>query len=76
MSAWVEQLPAEEMSQCAFDSLLEYSTSLPTGQTIGKVWKQNMRFGRAGEPEWVICEYVDHEDPNLIGIDYRKPVIL
>ena len=76
MSAWVDRLPVETISQRVFDSLGEYSCSLPTGQTIGKVWKQNMRFGRGGEPEWVICEYVDHEDPKLIGINYRRPVVV
>lgn len=66
----------ERIKQKTLDSLPEYSCSLPTGTTIGKVWKRNNNFGSDLDPEWIICEYVNHSDPNLIGIDYRVPVII
>lgn len=44
------------MSGSAFDSLSEYSASLPTGTTAGKQWR--CRRPAFGEPhEWWIGEY-------------------
>lgn len=57
----------EQMTQRIFDSLPEYSGSLPTGTIVGKTWKRKMRNG-----SWWIGEYVSHSDPKLIGISWRK----
>ena len=42
----------EPIKQATLDGLLEYSTSIPTGTTIGKVWKK--RIARCPEcPTWL-----------------------
>ncbi len=62
------------LTQKEFDDLLEYSLTLPTGQRIGKRWKrdQNVHCTKGNEPVWIMGEYTEHEDPNLIGIKWRK----
>lgn len=65
--AWQDGLKAVEMTQQEVDDLLEYSTTLPTGKTIGKRWKRYLHLGpRAGS--WVLCEYVPDPDPGYVGI--------
>ena len=59
----------------AFKVLKEYSSSIPTGTTIGKQWKKNTHAFTGKEAEWYLCEYVPHENPDLVGIDYKKIVI-
>jgi hypothetical protein len=63
------ELPVEEMTQKAFDGLPHYSFSLPTATTIGKVWK-----AQRGD-DWIIGEYVKHNDPGFVGIQWRKIII-
>ena len=77
MTSWIDKLPIERMSRKAFDSLGEYSCSIPTGQRIGKVWKWNLHafVHPPLPPLWLICEYVSHADPTKIGIDYRRVAI-
>jgi hypothetical protein len=73
---WYESLPAESISQKALDSLPEYSISIPTYAAPGKVWKQDLRWGRGKPPLWVICEFVDHPtDPAMLKVQKRRPVI-
>ena len=55
------------------ESMDEYSCSLPTGTTVGKIWKRNLTAfqrsqGRVLEPEWIVCMYAEHEDPNKVRI--------
>jgi hypothetical protein len=51
------------MSQRAFDRLAEYSTSVPSGVYVGKMWKRHDgAFDRAflaqgGKPTWLLCWY-------------------
>lgn len=67
----------EKISRKAFNRLPEYSCSIPTLTTIGKVWKKNLNFGKNTDVEdWLICEYVDHPNPEKVGIDYRIPEII
>lgn len=69
-----EQYPVERMSKRAFNGLLEYSTSLPTGTRIGKTRKRRL-YNRAKNcwlDEWLIGEYVHHSDPDLVGIEWRR----
>jgi hypothetical protein len=59
--------------------LLEYSLSLPTGQTIGKRWKCN-RFAhyRDREPDWWMGEYSHKFMENgreMIKINWYKILI-
>lgn len=68
--AWQNGLEVVTMTQVEVDLLLEYSTSLPTGKTIGKRWKRHLGMGpKAGR--WVLCEYVPDPDPAYVGITSR-----
>jgi hypothetical protein len=52
------------LTQREVDDLPEYSSSYPTGTTIGKRWKRQLNDGT-----WLICEYVKHQtDPNSVLI--------
>jgi hypothetical protein len=77
MMDYYNSLPPERLSLRAFQSLPEYSISTPTGTAVGKVWKRDLNFYRQFGPGaiWIICEYLDHAiDPNLVTIDFRRPV--
>lgn len=50
-----------EMSMAEFEGLLEYSSSIPTGQTKGKVWKRHMANG-----DWWLGEYGETEGTNIL----------
>ncbi|WP_215745945.1 hypothetical protein [Gluconobacter sp. P1C6_b] len=65
-----------------FESLPEYSCSLPTGTTPGKRWRRQINvepWGRITIPPvgWVIAEYYEGPDvpEGRIGIRYYRPVI-
>lgn len=80
LRAMVAKLEPDHMSRRAFDSLGEYSCSMPTGTTVGKVWKRNLTafrhyLGTDRPPVWVICEYVQNPTPGMVGIVYRRPLI-
>ncbi len=66
-----------EMTRAEFDALPEYSTSIPTGKTVGKCWKRNVNCGglrfdsKVDEteakmlgPEWYLGEYKEDEPPS------------
>jgi hypothetical protein len=60
---------AVPLNPMTFDELREYSSSLPTGQTPGKVWKARLRSG------WWLGRYGDpypkgHEHHGSIPIDW------
>lgn len=59
--------PVAVMGQAAFDALPEYSTSLPTGQAIGKRWKKHIRTGPS-TGRWILGEYAKASDPRNILI--------
>jgi hypothetical protein len=67
------ELPTVDHSVAVIDdaqleSLLEYSTSNPTGAYPNKMWK---RMGSAGN--WFVCEYVEHPaDPGRLRIRRRR----
>lgn len=54
-----------------FDRLPEYSTSIPTGVYVGKVWK-----ARRGEG-WMLGTFEDHDppDPEFVMTRFRKLTI-
>jgi len=63
------------LNQAQLDGLLEYSCSLPTGQTIGKQWKKNRNAYQTPHnpvPEWWVGEYVEDPDPKMVGIEWRR----
>ena len=72
----LDELQPEQISKKAFDSLLEYSCSVPTGDRNGKVWRRNLSFGTKLEPRWVICEYVERSEKWPGGIEFRRPVFV
>lgn len=70
------------MEQAAFDALLDYSSSIPSGVYDGKMWKRrdgayDQAFKAAGgTPEWLLMWYGPSADPNKCAIHSRKIVIL
>ena len=58
-----------------FDGLLEYSSTLPTGQTLGKVWKKGTPYMEPRE-QWWLGQFVKHSDPKLVGINWREIFIV
>ena len=62
------------LSATEFTDLREYSCSFPTGTTIGKRWKcDDSKYKRpAPKPNWWMAEYVEHEDPELVGIKWSR----
>ena len=71
-----EWSPSVRLTRREFDKLPEYSCSIPTGTTIGKRWKRSDTFtlGRPRDRElvWHMGEYIDHPDPELIGIRWKR----
>ena len=56
-----------------FAGLLEYSCSIPTGTTIGKVWKCNKNaFRGERRPDWWIGRYAESQRPGRVRIIWRK----
>lgn len=55
------------MDKNVFGALSEYSTSLPSGVYVGKMWK------RRGEPGvWYLCWYGHHPAPDTCSVNYRE----
>jgi hypothetical protein len=54
------------------ESMGEYSSTLPTGQTIWKQW----RCRALDEPSgWVVGQYVPSLDPKYVGIRWYRVVL-
>lgn len=72
------------LTRAEFNALLEYSTSLPTGTTVGKRWKRNKAvtlrttgLSRVDRDDWWMGEYVEEtQEPwksqGYVGIKWRK----
>jgi len=67
------------------DSLPEYSTTMPTGTTIGKFWKRNTNWMTHGggysapdsvNPKWVVCAYDENPNPKLVTIRIFEVAVL
>jgi len=71
LDGWVPNLENVELSLSEFESLLEYSTSLPTGKTIGKKWKRRLFVGKYRRV-WLVGEYAEDEDPAFVKIIWRR----
>lgn len=69
---WVDE-PAI-FTQRDFNDLSEYSTSLPTGTTVGKQWKRDNNHHRTNH-DWNLCTYVDIGSEDRIGIRWQKLLI-
>lgn len=48
------------------ETMDEYSASMPSGTTIGKVWRSNTSITE--EPKWVVRMYIPDPDPLQVGI--------
>jgi hypothetical protein len=59
-----------QLTQQEFDALRDYSASLPTGTAIGKQWKRRNDYYDESKG-WRLGEYVEHADPDLVGIRWR-----
>lgn len=68
---WTAELEVVTLTQHGFDCLFEYSTTLPTGKTIGKRWKRYLFAGPA-KGTWVMGEYVEDPDPSMVGISWSR----
>lgn len=71
----MKTLGEEVISVEALRDLLEYSSSLPTGTTIGKRWRATRYTQEGDATDWKIAEYVEHPDPGLIGIKWVWAVV-
>ena len=66
-------LPTCWITLKTFDNLYEYSSSLSTGTTIGKVWKArwlNWHPEHQDSGRWILCQYV--ESPAKPGLVTTK----
>jgi len=52
------------MTKETINDLKEYSTSIPTGAYIGKMWKLKDKKG------WTLCWYGKHSNPDFVSINY------
>jgi hypothetical protein len=70
------------MTQREFDGLLEYSCSVPTGQSIGKRWKVDRWFGSKlkNGPRWWMGEYSrdfkDGRGVEMVEMVFREILIV
>ena len=55
------------MTRREFDELMEYSTSLPSGTTIGKIWKCHAR-----NDTWWLGEYCETTLVGMVDIKWRR----
>lgn len=61
------------LTEEALHKVGEYSCSLPTGTTLGKIWARNDNaFTPDPIPDWWLGQYVDDPDPKQVGIIWRK----
>lgn len=58
------------MSKSSFDKLLEYSTTIPSGVYIGKMWKGQYRQG-----PWYLAWFSKCDDPKFVNNNYREILI-
>lgn len=65
------------LSEKDFESLDDYSCSIPSGTYVGKRWKR--RFPYVHDPDvvpvWTMGEYCECDTPGQIGINWRPIVV-
>jgi hypothetical protein len=54
------------MTEQTLNKLKEYSSSIPSGKYIGKMWK------RKNNEDWMLCWYGENENPELLSINKLK----
>lgn len=65
----VDDRPTVFVSKADFDSLMDYSCSIPTGTTNGKWWK---REAPRGSGNWLLGVYGPDENPKMVKIHWRR----
>lgn len=63
MKATIKLFPWE------LESMPEYSTSLPTGTTVWKMWKRKI------VDQWVVGQYIPCEEPGMIGTRWYEVLL-
>jgi hypothetical protein len=78
MTTAYDQLDPDVLTQSEFDALLDYSYSIPSGTTIGKKWKRRWPYRDDEGPPffWYTGEYIRDPEPGMIGIKWRRVVIV
>jgi hypothetical protein len=61
------------MSLSDLKILHEYSSSIPTGAYVGKMWK--CRVTTEAEQYWQLVWYDEHDDPKLLAIKRRRILV-
>jgi hypothetical protein len=59
----------------AFNKMLEYSCSMPTGQGIGKRWKRKADYYDESKG-WFMLEYVEVPEPGMVGVKWRELLVV
>lgn len=67
---WINKAAFDDKTVIALEAdverLAEYSTSFPTGVSLGKVWKRRSRDG------WLFAMYVPGRVPNSVDVWFRE----
>jgi hypothetical protein len=58
------------MSRFEFEGLAEYSSTLPSGTYLGKVWRSR------GLRDWFLGEFFDDGTPGMVAIRWRRIVVV
>lgn len=68
------------MTKSDFDSLPDYSCTIPTGVYPGKMWRRlNGLFDPLSRPEdlhWCLCWYGMSEDPEQCSVNFRRVLLV
>lgn len=66
------------MTKAVFDSLAEYSTTMPSGVYPGKMWRRHDGSfdPRCTNPEWLFCWYGRTDDPEKCSVNFRKVIFV
>lgn len=69
---------AAMMDQATFDALLTYSTTVPTGVAIGKIWKRDLAHAFPGRGEgWELGAYEESQrGEDFASIVFREIIIV
>lgn len=69
------------MDRATFTQLQDYSSSMPSGVYIGKMWSRHdgiydLKFlASGGKPEWLLVWYGASADPGMCSINSRQILI-
>ncbi|UZV39811.1 hypothetical protein [Xanthomonas virus PB119] len=64
------------MSQKVFDQLREYSATMPSGHSAGKMWKCKYVNRMTAEITWYLRWYIEHPENKHQFLIYARKVII